>query len=476
MATLTLINKSSKRHQLKTGGDHLRVDMLVAEIGSTTTMVTAFDQLACDNPVFLGQGQAPTSVLEGNVCIGLQKAIDDLCRKIDIEDITYHTMLASSSAAGGLRMTVHGLVYDMTVKAAKEAALGAGANLHLTTAGILQEEDLQAIRQISPNVILLSGGTDYGERKTTIENAKLLRTLNIDVPIIYAGNIQNCNVIENIFEGARAPLYLADHVYPRLDDLNVEPTRKIIHRVFEENITKAPGMEHIRDMVSGPILPTPGAVMECAKLLYQEIGDLLVVDVGGATTDIHSVAEGSEKVSQLQIAPEPMAKRTVEGDLGVYANARKMAEKIGVDQLEQKLGIDILKTFEQYKPIPESVEQVKLTEWLAEYATEQALKRHCGQFRHIYGTGGRITYADGKDLTQIKYIVATGGALTRLPGHRRIVSQLRQINREGNLLYPQPDQIHILEDGWYCMAALGVLSQSYPNAALQLLKQDLKLR
>lgn len=454
----------------------MKIDILVAEIGSTTTVVNAFDRIDSESPIFCGQGQAPTSVLDGDVRIGLQGAVDDLRRKLGADELNYETMLATSSAAGGLRMTVHGLVYDMTVKAAKEAALGAGANLHLATAGILQEEDLEDIRDIRPNLILLAGGTDYGERKTALENARLLRELDLNVPVIYAGNIQNQARIQRIFEGAGSPLYLTENVYPRLDDLNIEPTRRIIHQVFEEHITKAPGMEHVRDMVTGAIMPTPGAVMECAKLLYGEIGDLLVLDVGGATTDIHSVTEGSEEIAMIQITPEPMAKRTVEGDLGVYVNARHLSEQIGMDKLSKELGLDVPAVFEHYKPIPDTPEQFKLTEKLTWYASSMALERHCGRFRYTYGSNGRVTYADGKDLTKIKYLVATGGALTRLPGRQAIMEQLRNINSAGNLLYPKADKIRLLEDSWYCMASLGVLSRTFPEAALRLLRQNLSLR
>ena len=112
----------------------MKIDVLVAEIGSTTTVVNGFHQLAGDRPLYLGQGQAPTSVLDGDVRIGLQQAIGDLCKKLGTDSIQYGEMLATSSAAGGLKMTVHGLVYDMTAKAAKEAALGAGAILHYITA------------------------------------------------------------------------------------------------------------------------------------------------------------------------------------------------------------------------------------------------------------------------------------------------------------------------------------------------------
>ena len=453
----------------------MHIDALVAEIGSTTTVVNAFGQLD-SRPVFCGQGQAPTTVLEGDVRIGLQGAIEDLRRKLDAERITYGVMLATSSAAGGLRMTVHGLVYDMTARAAREAALGAGANLHMVTAGLLEADDLEEIRRIQPNVILLAGGTDFGERKTALENAKLLREMNLPIPVIYAGNRQNQSQISRLFEGAPAPLYLAENVYPRLDELNIEPTRKIIHRVFEEHITKAPGMQNVRHMVTGEIMPTPGAVMECARLLYEEIGDVIVLDVGGATTDVHSVTEGSEEIAMIQIAPEPMAKRTVEGDLGVYVNARSLAEQIGLEKLSGELHMDVVPLFEAYRPIPETEAQLRLTERLAWYAASMALERHCGKLRYTYGANGRVAYADGKDLTKVRSLVATGGALTRLPGRYAIMGRLRGLNEGGKLLYPKAEAITLLEDHWYCMASLGILGHAFPEAARQLLRENLSLR
>ena len=107
------------------------IDILVAEIGSTTTLVNAFSGINTPTPRFIGQGQAPTSVLEGDVRVGLQGAVDDLARNLGAESIEYGEMFATSSAAGGLRMTVHGLVYDMTAKAAQAAALGAGAIIQM---------------------------------------------------------------------------------------------------------------------------------------------------------------------------------------------------------------------------------------------------------------------------------------------------------------------------------------------------------
>ena len=453
----------------------MKVDVLVAEIGSTTTVVNAFHRLGEAQPVFLGQGQAPTSVLQGDVCVGLQGAMDDLCRRQGWPDLQYDAMLATSSAAGGLRMTVHGLVYDMTVRTAREAALGAGANLHLVTAGIMQEEDLEDLRDINPNLILIAGGTDYGERKTALENARLIRELGLNVPVIYAGNVQNQARVQRIFADAPAECYVVENVYPRLDELNIEPARKVIHQVFEKHIIHAPGMERVRTMVTGSIIPTPGAVMECAKLLYELVGDLVVLDVGGATTDVHSVTEGSEEIASIQLSPEPMAKRTVEGDLGVFVNARSMAKQIGMHNLEKEIGRDPAPIFAHYKAIPDTPEQFLLTETLAWHAASDALERHCGRFRYTYGSNGRQTFAEGKDLTNVKYLVATGGALTRLPGRKAIMERLCHLNDGGKLLFPKAQNLRLLEDRQYYMASLGVLSRYHREAAVALLKQDMEV-
>lgn len=457
----------------------MKVDVLVAEIGSTTTVVNAFINLDSDNPVFWAQGQAPTSVLDGDVRIGLQGAIDDLCKNMGIEKLEYDQMLATSSAAGGLKMTVHGLVYDMTAKAAKEAALGAGGIIHDITVGRLRRTDLARIKEIQPNLILIAGGVDYGERDTAIYNAEMIRSLGLKTPVVYAGNIENQEEMKLIFdEESGQHLYIVDNVYPKIDTLNVEPCRKVIQEAFEDHITHAPGMEHVRDMVNGPIIPTPGAVMECTKLLYDCIGDVMVIDVGGATTDVHAVAEDSDAVSRILTAPEPKAKRTVEGDLGVYVNRMKVIESIGEAKLreecENKLHIDLDKTLESYVAIPKNDDEFKLVERLTQEATLRAVERHAGQIRYVYGPSGRQTLAEGKDLTQVKYIVGTGGALTRLPHRVDIMEMIPKDNQTGMKLYPS-EAVKILVDNDYIMASLGVLSKTHRQGAIKLLGKSLEV-
>ena len=455
----------------------MKIDVLVAEIGSTTTVVNAFDHLESDSPVFLGQGQAPTSVKEGDVNIGLQAAIEDMKKNLHIENekLEYTNMLATSSAAGGLRMTVHGLVYDMTVKAAKEAALGAGANIHLITAGKLSKVDMIKLDRIKPNIILIAGGVDYGERETALYNSELIAASDLNIPVIYAGNIAVADDVKLIFESysKEKNLHIVPNVYPKIDILNIEPTREVIQDIFEKHITEAKGMEKIREMVNGPIIPTPGAVMKASKILKDEIGDLVTIDVGGATTDIHSVTEGTEKVNKILVEPEPVAKRTVEGDLGVFINKRNIVDIIKIEKLEKELNMtpeDIEKFTNSDIAIPETKEHKRFIERLTKEAVIVSINRHAGGYRTYFG-GKTDTLAFGKDLTGVKWLIGTGGALTRLPAREEILNSISQFNRADKLL--PTAEAKILIDNDYIMASLGVLSSLNKEAAIKLLLKSL---
>ncbi|MEC9488759.1 MAG: GlmL-related ornithine degradation protein [Halanaerobium sp.] len=457
----------------------MKVDLLVAEIGSTTTVVNAFSGVNTSTPAFLGQGQGPTTVEDGDMNVGLKQALANLAKGLqekgllqEGEELSQKRMLATSSAAGGLKMTVHGLVQEMTARAAREAALGAGAVLKMVTAGKMRERHLEEITGIRPNIILLAGGVDYGEEETIIHNAHLLSKLELDIPVIYAGNKAIKKEVEEILISAGKRVILTENVYPGIDEFNVEPTRKIIQQVFEEHIIHAPGMERIAELVDGSIMPTPGAVMEAARLLYEDIGDLMVIDVGGATTDVHSVTEGTPKIQDLMVSPEPKAKRTVEGDLGVFVNAPNVVEMIGKEVLEEELGFPVAAIIKDRMPIPTTEEETRVVERMTREVVRVAVDRHAGEMRNIYGPTGRVTIARGKDLTGVKWIIGTGGALTRLDGSREILGSLRRGGSKK--LMPGPEA-RVELDRYYIMASLGVASLEHKEFALAMLKQSLGL-
>ena len=400
------------------GKTTLKIDVLVAEIGSTTTVVSAFTDMDSPNPRFLGQGMAETSVLAGDVTKGLENAIHDLESKLGFL-IETNAIYATSSAAGGLKMSVHGLIYDMTVKAAKEAALGAGGNILWITAGPLNEDDLQKLKSIPLNMILIAGGVDYGESQTALENAMKIANLQLHIPVVYAGNIVNQAAVKRMFESTKQAeyLFITSNVYPRLDTLAVEEVRHIIQDAFEKNITEAKGMEKIRSIVKHRILPTPAAVLEATIFASQFFNDLLCVDIGGATTDVHSVTQLDVFPDETHFGLEPLAKRSVEGDLGIYINKNHCVDLIGKEKLakECQLTLNQLDSLLANYPAIPSMETMPLARRFTQECFKLALTRHAGRQIITYGPKGKIVIADGKDLRNVKTILGTGGALTRLP-------------------------------------------------------------
>ena len=423
------------------------IDALVAEVGSTTTTVTAFDGLGGwpgTEPRLLGQGVAPTSVAQGDVTIGVNAARADLESRLGpLEpDLT----LATSSAAGGLRMTVHGLTQRMTAMAAQEAALGAGAVVEYQTSGHLRDHDLDRIAAVRPSLVLLAGGVEGGDTETVLFNARRLTELAVRPIVVYGGNSQVADEVRAMLEGNGFRVRVTANVYPGIDELDIVPARAAIHDAFEEHITHAPGMERIAGFVTGHILPTPGAVLIAAELLATALGDLVVLDVGGATTDVHSITDGSREYDGLRTDPEPHAKRTVEGDLGTFVSARHVLALIAEADRPAVLP----------PAIPRTEDEVAAALLLARTAAVTAMYRHAGRLSSLYTPTGRQTVAKGRDLTACRIVIGTGGALTRLPGGTGVLEQTR--GREGSdRLLPAPDAVCAL-DADYLFACCGTLA------------------
>jgi hypothetical protein len=432
------------------------VDALVAEIGSTTTVVSAFSGLAYgspEGPRLVGQGVAATSVLQGDVGIGLAAAREEL--EAATGPLAPEVTLATSSAAGGLRMTVHGLTQRMTAMAAREAALGAGGVVEFQTAGRLRDGDLRSIDEVAPNLILLAGGVEGGDSETVLFNAERLCGIEARPIVVYGGNSAVRGEARELLESAGFKVRVTSNVYPAVDQLDIVPARAVIHDAFEEHITHAPGMERIGEFVTGRILPTPGAVLLAAEELAAALGDLVVVDVGGATTDVHSVTDGSPEIAAMSTEPEPHSKRTVEGDLGTFVSARHVAEMLA----------EAGHAPESLPPaLPRTPEEVEAAAALARFAAVAGVHRHAGRLTHLYTPTGRQTVARGRDLTACRLVIGTGGALTRLPGGEAILEGARAKDGGDRLLPPKDARCALDRD--YVFACCGALLARFPAEAV----------
>ncbi len=449
---------------------------LLIDFGSTYTKLRAVDLAS---RTLLGSGQGPSTVTT-DITVGMQAALGDLEDRLGrLPGFKYR--LASSSAAGGLKMVTVGLVKELTAQAARLAALGAGARLVDTFAYTLSKRDVRAIAGHVPDIILLAGGTDGGNSDVLVHNAELLSQAGLACPIIVAGNRSAADDAEDILRGAGKDVRIADNVMPALGTLDIEPARAAIRDVFIERIVHAKGLDRAKEFFDALAMPTPAAVFEAARLLSegtgkrQGLGPLVVVDIGGATTDVYSAASGEPGEGRIlqKSLPEPYLKRTVEGDLGMRHNAAAIVAAAGRDAIAALAGTPPADIDTHLERVAADVERLPAGERergvdaaLARSAIRIAVTRHAGTVKIVHTLNGPVPVQHGKDLSLVATVIGTGGALVYGRDPSLVLSGCRYSADEPDSLRPRDPALLVDEN--YLLYAAGLLAQAEPEAAFDL--------
>ena len=454
--------------------------VLLIDFGSTYTKLTAVD---LESEKILGTAAAYTTV-QTDINDGLQSALAKLEAKTG--KLSFDECYACSSAAGGLRMVTSGLVPELTGEAARLASLGAGAKVVGVYAFQLTEDDLEDIKALKPDIFLLVGGTDGGNTECILGNAKMLAQLKGDFPIIIAGNRTAARECQRILKDYET--YICPNVMPKFGTLQIEATQKQIRELFLNRIVQAKGLSKATALLSDIMMPTPSAVLQAMELLSQGcdgesgIGDLIAVDVGGATTDVYSIADGMpEHMNTVYKGlPEPFAKRTVEGDIGMRYSIQGIVDAAGLDTVSRLSGLTkprVTELVEYLKKhtdtVPNGDEELEALDFaLASSAIAEAVTRHAGTMEETYTMMGLTYVQSGKNLTNVKQIVVTGGSLIHTKRTEQIAAHALFDPMKPTSLRPKTADVWV--DRSYILAAMGLLSSHYPAAALRIMKKELE--
>ena len=454
--------------------------VLLIDFGSTYTKLTAVD---VEGECVLGTAQAYTTVWT-DINDGLEEGLKLLEEKTG--KLCYDACYACSSAAGGLRMVTSGLVPELTGEAARLASLGAGAKVVGVYAFQLTEDDLEDIRASAPDIFLLVGGTDGGNTECILHNAKMLASMSPKFPIVIAGNRTAARECQRIL--ADYEVYVCPNVMPKFGMLQIEPTQKKIREIFLNRIIQAKGLSKAAELLSDIMMPTPSAVLQAMELLAQGcegesgIGDLVAVDVGGATTDVYSIADGMpEHMNTVYKGlPEPYAKRTVEGDIGMRYSIQGIVDAAGPEQISELSGLSKERIKQLVSDLKEHTDKVscgedeleKLDFALASMATREAVTRHAGTIEETYTMMGQTFVQSGKNLTKVKQIVVTGGSLIHTKRTAEIAAHALYSPMQPASLRPRAADVWV--DRTYILAAMGLLSSYYPQTALRIMKKELE--
>ncbi|MCL2571060.1 MAG: methylaspartate mutase accessory protein GlmL [Defluviitaleaceae bacterium] len=437
------------------------MSILTVDFGSTFTKVTAIS-----SEKILGTAKAFTTI-ETDIQEGLDAALTSLNSEIGPREYTHK--LAASSAGGGLKMVAVGLVPALTAKAAREAACSAGAKVVKTYAYELTPADEQEIYDINPDLILLSGGTDGGNKEIILHNAKRLAAMDRGFAVIIAGNKSAATDCADFLAKTGKVTVTCENVMPAFNQLNIMPAKNAIRALFMEKIIEAKGLGEAAKIMSAPIIPTPLAVFEGAHILSDSLGALMAVDVGGATTDVYSMASGYPTLANVtqKGLPEPFAKRSVEGDLGMRYSLDALVDAANIDSEELASFQVRCAADPSYIPIKNTPDKY-LDEMLCGKAVDIATQRHAGYLERIFTPFGETYYQLGKDLSQVKYVVGLGGPIIYSDNPKAILQNTIQ---SGESLKPKTPKFLI--DKRYIFAAMGLLSRVNKELALKILQNEL---
>ena len=434
------------------------------DFGSTWTKAIHVDLATGE---VLGTASAPTSLTE------VMEAYDACLSTLAETDPRASTaeILACSSAGGGLRIAVVGNEELVTAEAGRRVALSSGGKVVavIATGDPDPESDLGAtLGATTPDLVLLTGGTDGGNKQAVVDAAGQLSAAGWDGPVVYAGNQEARDEVAAILAGN--PLRTCANVVPKIGVLAPQSAREAVREMFLEHVIGGKGLSSRAEFTTIIQGATPDVVLQGVETLAEVLGeDVVVVDVGGATTDVHSVVRPDPEAEHLReevVAVTPVT-RTVEGDLGMRWSATTTLEV--ADRADPSLAESDLTVQDEHRRnhpdwIPATETDKDVDELLARIAISTALQRHAGRSRVVLAPSGKVIERTGTDLRRVGVVIGSGGVLRH--GRPQVEERVMRWSVRGGWQLPEAPLRAVDSD--YVLAAIGLLSRTHPAAARRL--------
>lgn len=483
--------------------------ILATDCGSTTTKAILIEKVS-DEYRLKFRGEAPTTVEAPfeDVTKGVLNAVMEVeelsGRKLlngdDIitpqkGDVGVDIYVSTSSAGGGLQMMVAGVVKTMTGESAERAALGAGSivmDVMASNDGRKPHEKISRIRQLRPDMILLSGGIDGGTISHVVELSEMIKAANprprlgtgYKLPVIFAGNNKAQDIIIKTL-GETTDLTIVENIRPVLEVENLGPSRDKIHDLFMEHVmAQAPGYKKLMGWTDAPIMPTPGAVGSLIEMIARDDNIQVVgVDIGGATTDIFSVFQG-------------VFNRTVSANLGMSYSICNVLAETGMDNVLRWVPIDIDRAElnnrignKMIRPttVPQSLQELIIEQAIAREALRLSFIQHKEFAVALKGVQTKRTISDAFEqsesgatlvnMMELDLLVGSGGVLSHAPRRAQAARMLIDAFMPTGITKLAVDSI-------FMMPQLGVLAnidkkdiaESARKAAVEVFKKDCLIR
>lgn len=455
---------------------------IMIDFGSTFTKVVLVD---IKKREILLTDKFPSTV-HTDARVGLKQCFDAVKQVISNEEFEKALKLSTSSAAGGLRMAVIGLTKSLSITAGRETVFGAGAKVMGTFYGELTDKQIRELEELDLEIILLCGGYENGNVTMVTHNAKMLAQSGINVPIVYSGNKTVAKAVRQMMAMCKKECFVIENILPDVGVLNIEPSQEIIRHLFMQRITNMKGLHDVKETLGNILMPTPAAVLKAGELLskgtglQKGMGPLMMVDVGGATTDVYSfsVNKGYDGARIVGVE-EPFAKRTVEGDMGMRESSVCLLKELSKDTLAKEAGVStdeflegIEKRTHTTSYLADNDKEIRIDHTIAKMAVKVSARRHAGKLEYTY-YGNCDQIQKGKNLTEIHKVIGTGGPIVNSTHPDEILKQVqKQTKKEKDILLP--DEVETYIDKEYVFYAAGLLRDYDEEAALTIMKKSIQ--
>lgn len=440
------------------------------DVGSAYTKAAAVD-LATGR--LLGTADHPTT-LEPDVMTGVSAVLADLAGVAPSP-----LVLACSSAGGGLRLAVVGYEREISAEAGRRAALSAGARVVHVASGRLDEAGMSALGKATADIVLLVGGTDGGESSVLLHNASVLASARIGVPVVVAGNLTVRDQVCATLRAGDVHVAPTANVLPDIGQLDPEPARVAIRGAFLDHVIGGKGLSYDPRFADLVRAVTPDSVLDGVVLLAGQLRarngrapptSVVVVDVGGATTDVYCVL--SPDAEQAMLGREAVGvashRRTVEGDLGLRWSVDALLAAAVSERLLSSSQARSLDTWAvsrpdvSFRPAAQGDRACEMR--LAGLAVMIALRRHV-RAEVAYGVQAK----SGASARSATTVVLSGGAIRHASADERAGLVAAVLDDRGGARSVLLDA-DVRCDSRYVLAATGLLAGDYPLAARGLVR------
>jgi hypothetical protein len=223
-----------------------------------------------------------------------------------------------SSANGGLSTLIIGITSLFSIKYATNIAFNSGINIIDTL--LYSKIDTAIPPKESIDVVIIAGGIDNVKPKFDKRLLEYLKEVNYQNIVYVGNNIDRPFLEKNITNLVVLPNIIKDKLQIREEEL-----KEYLTNLYQSDIVGKEDIKKLYNITSNQIYSTPYIVNNSLSVLgelYSDVTDpFLLIDIGGATTDIHY---STDLIENKNILTNSGYDRLVFKKLGVYKSRESL--------------------------------------------------------------------------------------------------------------------------------------------------------